>query len=533
MKSCVGVKVEGNDMRDNSAYRGVGSMKTLLNRLDADAAGPGNERHKRPEDRDPLGALRAIDLKVIAAAAANDDQSIAGRSVEPNLAELRAFLAQAKSGEAVGEAPGGNGGDVPDVAAFNAFAEGYSQDLPGPHDDDLPKVVASGPVPGSEPAAHAEDGAVLKPVNRNEVVVRTITSQHGFARRAFRPLKLAVAASLPLCLGVAYVSAGWFASEDLRTLRDVPAVAATAPSGGLAVASSAGFDLAALVPSALEPRGAGDVGANGSNAASNAGTAAGNVSGEVSGEVSGSAPASPGGAALPINSSVVTDANGKRRILVDAQAGERIALPVELGPASATAEVGALVVRGLPDSFSITGASAAGDGSWVLAPQELQTARIIVPEQAAGEVDVAISLFDFAAVEVGLMNLRLKIAARTVKAGASASTSGGGLQTSAQSLDPDRARGLLERGRQLLEIGDVAAARLLFERAAEGGVAEAALLAGETYDPVRLAMRGVVGLRGSAETAKGWYERALAQGVNDAHGPLAVLAAFEAREKQP
>lgn len=522
-------------MRENSAYRGVGSMKTLLSRLDADAAAPGNERHKRPEDRDPLGALRAIDLKVIAAAAANDDQSPPARSVEPNLAELRAFLAQAKSGEAGEEAPAGSDGDVPDEAAFKAFADGYSQDLPGAHDDDLPKVVASGPAPVVEPAALAEVGAILKPASRNEVVVRTNTSQQGFARRAFQPFKLAVAASLPLCLGVAYLAAGWVASGDPRALREVPAGSATAPSGGLAVASSAGFDVAALVPPALEPRAAADVAADGSNAASNAGNAAGEVPGEASGEVFGSALASPGAAALPINSSVVTDASGKRRILVDAPAGGRIALPVELGPASATAEVGALVVRGLPDSFSIAGASAAGDGSWVLAPQELQTARIVVPTQAVGEVDVAISLFDFAAVEVGLMNLRLKIAARMVNAGSGslAGTSGGQLQTAAQSLDPDRARGLLERGRELLEIGDVAAARLLFERAAEGGVAQAALLAGETYDPVRLAMRGVVGLRGSAETAKGWYERALAQGVNDAEGPLAVLAAFEAREKKP
>ncbi len=500
-------------------------MKSLLNRLDADAAAPGSERHKRPEDRDPLGALRAIDLNVIAAAAANDDHSLSGRSNEPNLAELRAFLAQGVSTETDGEGFAAGAAPHEVIAAAPGLPEGYGLDPAGRRDGDLPKVVAS-----VERVKEGADGEVLKRINSNPVAVRTVAAEDGFAGRALRPLKLAVAVSVPLCLGVAYVAAGWLSGDEVRALRDVPAGAAAAHSGGLAgglaVASTEGFDLATLLLPALEPRSADALSAGASKAAStNAASSADNAAVGKS----GSGPVVQGDAHQPVKSSYITDASGKRRILVDATAGETLALPVELGPASATAEVGALVVRGLPDSFSITGASAAGDGSWVLAPQELQTARVVVPGQAAGEVDVEISLFDFAAVEVGLMNLRLKISARTIDNGIGTA----GLESSRQNLDPDRARALLDRGRALLELGDVAAARLLLERAAEGGEAQAALLVGETYDPVRLAMRGVVGSLGSVETAKGWYRRALAQGVDEAQAPLAMLASFKAREEKP
>lgn len=506
-------------MRDNSAHRDDGSMKTLLNRLDADTADAGHERHKRPEDRDPLGALRAIDLNVIAAAAANDDQLLAVSRNEPNLAELRAFLGQNKEsagsdvgapvGAPVGVSVGlaGGGAELPPHPAFvSALGQGSSND--DPDDDlhgDLPKVVASRPAISNDPESETGTTSDLRPANGQQLAVRKVAAAEGPVMKSRRPLTLAVGVSLPLCLAVAYVVAGWFAPSDGRALRHVPAGA-----GALAVASSDGLDLASLLP-ALEPLTPGA-------ATDVRDAAAAERASGTSGEPGGSAVAAPG----PIGSSYITDASGKRRFVIEAPAGEKVALPVELGPASATAEVGALVVRGLPHSFTITGASAAGDGSWVLAPQELQTARIVVPRQAAGEVDVAISLFDFAAVEVGLMGLRLKIAAAVSSAGVAAD--GSPLQ---RSLEPDRGRQLLARGRELLELGDVASARLLFERAAEGGDAQAALLVGETYDPVRLAVRGVIGLSGSAETAKGWYQRALAQGVDEAKGPLSMLAAFE------
>ena len=55
------------------------------------------------------------------------------------------------------------------------------------------------------------------------------------------------------------------------------------------------------------------------------------------------------------------------------------------------------------------------------------------------------------------------------------------------SLAADEVKALLERGDSLIAKGDVASARLFYERAAEGGEGQAALRLGESYDPAFLA----------------------------------------------
>ena len=67
---------------------------------------------------------------------------------------------------------------------------------------------------------------------------------------------------------------------------------------------------------------------------------------------------------------------------------------------------------------------------------------------------------------------------------------------------------LPSKGHAFADAGDIAGARLMFERAADGGSAEAAQLMAETYDPVALKRRGVIGLVGDSERARLWYERA-------------------------
>ena len=54
---------------------------------------------------------------------------------------------------------------------------------------------------------------------------------------------------------------------------------------------------------------------------------------------------------------------------------------------------------------------------------------------------------------------------------------------SARRIDPDELAALLKRAKSLLAIGDIAAARLLLERAADAQEAEAALMLAKTYDP--------------------------------------------------
>jgi len=75
---------------------------------------------------------------------------------------------------------------------------------------------------------------------------------------------------------------------------------------------------------------------------------------------------------------------------------------------------------------------------------------------------------------------------------------------------------LVALGNDLLWTGDIATARLYFERAAEAGNAHAALLVGETYDGPLLSKLGVRGMRGDPQEATRWYERARDLGDADA-----------------
>jgi hypothetical protein len=75
--------------------------------------------------------------------------------------------------------------------------------------------------------------------------------------------------------------------------------------------------------------------------------------------------------------------------------------------------------------------------------------------------------------------------------------------------DADRAI-FAQRGSELLAAGDIASARLFFERAANAGDAGSAFGMAKTFDPVELAKAGVRGVEGDPAKAGYWYGRARA-----------------------
>jgi TPR repeat protein len=81
----------------------------------------------------------------------------------------------------------------------------------------------------------------------------------------------------------------------------------------------------------------------------------------------------------------------------------------------------------------------------------------------------------------------------------------------------------LERARALVKSNDIAAARLIFTRLANNGVAEAAFELGRTYDPEFLKTIPIAGLEPDREVAWQWYKRAAALGNADAKSRLAKL----------
>jgi hypothetical protein len=94
---------------------------------------------------------------------------------------------------------------------------------------------------------------------------------------------------------------------------------------------------------------------------------------------------------------------------------------------------------------------------------------------------------------------------------------------SATQLGSDEIAMLVTRGKDFLKVGDLASARLLFQRAATAGNAEAAFVLGTTFDPLFIRRMGVVGMEPDLARAREWYKRAAALGSVDASQQLATL----------
>jgi len=76
-----------------------------------------------------------------------------------------------------------------------------------------------------------------------------------------------------------------------------------------------------------------------------------------------------------------------------------------------------------------------------------------------------------------------------------------------------------------LRTGDIAAARLFYERAAKAGSARAAMLAGKTYDPLYFAEIGARGIVADRAKAMDWYGKAAELGDREAQARLEKLRA--------
>jgi TPR repeat protein len=81
----------------------------------------------------------------------------------------------------------------------------------------------------------------------------------------------------------------------------------------------------------------------------------------------------------------------------------------------------------------------------------------------------------------------------------------------------------MKQGQQLVEAGDLAAARTLFQRAAEANDAAAAMALGATYDPTVLAGMRAVGIEPDVVKARFWYQNAASLGSSEAKRRLDVL----------
>jgi TPR repeat protein len=167
-----------------------------------------------------------------------------------------------------------------------------------------------------------------------------------------------------------------------------------------------------------------------------------------------------------------------------------------------------------PGSAFSVGRSIGGNW-WRLSAAELGKAILTPPLGFVGIVELAIELRLPNDTIADRKSMRLEwAAASTVPEPAVAE----------RRLDANEIAALLKRGEQFVARGDLAAARSLFERAAEAGGARAAFALAETYDPTVLQRWGERGFAPDIAVARAWYERAREFGSSEASQRLQMLA---------
>jgi TPR repeat protein len=94
---------------------------------------------------------------------------------------------------------------------------------------------------------------------------------------------------------------------------------------------------------------------------------------------------------------------------------------------------------------------------------------------------------------------------------------------SSKTLDAETLVALTIRAKNLLALGDIAAARLLLERVANAQDATAALLLAQTYDPTVLDVRDTRSVTPDPVLARDWYRKAPSLGSVAAQQRLTQL----------
>ncbi len=90
-------------------------------------------------------------------------------------------------------------------------------------------------------------------------------------------------------------------------------------------------------------------------------------------------------------------------------------------------------------------------------------------------------------------------------------------------IDREEIALLSKRGKEFMLAGDIAAARLMLQRAAAAGDPDGALTLGATYDPAMLQKLNVHGIAADVATARMWYEKAKELGSPEASRALELL----------
>jgi hypothetical protein len=210
-------------------------------------------------------------------------------------------------------------------------------------------------------------------------------------------------------------------------------------------------------------------------------------------------------------------------------------LVIEVGPRDALPSKSFLRLRGFPRSVSLTEGHAIAPGSWAVPLFALGSLKAIVPAGVTGRNEITISLVGvdgttLAETRTALVVNPPRILSTPIdprpepRRAAPAPSTGKSVRVpELPAEDKARAERFMAMGARHLEQGNIGAARMFFQRAAEAGLAAGALKMAATYDPMELARLEAVAVTPDRNEARKWYERARELGAREAEERLARL----------
>lgn len=242
-------------------------------------------------------------------------------------------------------------------------------------------------------------------------------------------------------------------------------------------------------------------------------------------------------------------------------------LIINVGPAESLPSNSYIQVRGLPESAALNEGHSISPGTWAVPLRSLANLTIQAPMAAAGTTEFTVrvvslegsvlaevksSIIVVAGYVIGQRSAALDAQPKMVQPPMPAAPApvaapprapqaavaapivqtppapapappASGPKLSAE--DKVRLEKMVGLGNRHMSSGNIAAAREFFRRAAEGGLADGAMLLAATYDPDELSALNVQGLSPDPAEARRWYERARSLGAAGVEARLARLGA--------
>jgi hypothetical protein len=181
-----------------------------------------------------------------------------------------------------------------------------------------------------------------------------------------------------------------------------------------------------------------------------------------------------------------------------------------------------LLLSGLIAGTRLSAGAPLGDTRWELALKDLPNVYVYAPKDFVGVMNAVVDLLSPEAQLLDTKPVQFAWIAKAVEPPVSEIEPEQQAAPS-QPQDPAQEAMMLKRGEDLLNIGDIAGARRVFQYLADAGSADGALAMGATFDARFLAAHDAIGVAADDAKALTWYRRAADLGSTQAKSLLAQM----------